>query len=174
METITVEIRSALFEILVNAVYNFTLNKRMIYMKIIQNFYKAIYFITGIVSFVIGLWFLTARQFFYYHAQATGMKWEQIDGKLQLIILALMKVGGTGYIALSLFLMIFTITGDFEKKRAVKLSIPGIALFFYCGIFGITFYVHQLTNANTPWVLPLIEIAALVIAMILSFIKTKK
>ncbi len=143
-------------------------------MKLIQIFYKTIYFLTGIVSLVVGLWFLTAKQFFYYHAQATGLKWEQIDQKLQLIILALMKVGGVGYIALSLFLIIFTITGDFEKNRVLKISIPVITIFFYCGIFVITFYVYMLTKANTPWNLSLIEIIMLFIAMILSFIKIKK
>jgi hypothetical protein len=53
-----------------------------------------------IAAVAIGLKYLLAGSYTTYHAQVTGKPWEQIEPRLQMIILGMMRIIGAGFLSL--------------------------------------------------------------------------
>jgi hypothetical protein len=112
---------------------------------------KVIFLLVGLVTFGLGIKFLTSKSFFPYHSQAVKKEWSEIDPPLQILILALMRMIGLGTTSLSLLLVLFTLFGITNHPLAQSLFIPGIVFFYWVGVVIVTRWVHRSSGATTPW-----------------------
>ena len=123
-----------------------------------------IYLVLGIVNIVLGAMYFSSEQFMPYHSQAVGRSWQEVDPGTQILVLALMKVAGAGWINLG-FLTIILALGEFVKRSIVtRWALPTGTLIFYLGSLAATWGVYQETGASTPWLPSLAMIGVALLA----------
>jgi hypothetical protein len=127
-----------------------------------------IYFLTGLGLFASALKFIFAKSFFPYHEQAVGMPWEEIDPRLQYMILVLMKVIGVCLTAISLFILFATIQLYYKKEFYLSVMIISGITIVFSGLFIITYMVYRKTRAKTPWIAAIIWLLANMFTFILT------
>lgn len=128
-----------------------------------------LYSIVVFITAGAGLQFLTATQFFDYHAQASGQVWSSLNPDLQMLVLAGFKVTGVGFItvALNLFLMlVFSFTKHAANWSVV--AIPLVGLVFWSVVLSTTLTVYSATRAEAPWGISLFCVIALLVGLFIS------
>ncbi|NQV50801.1 MAG: hypothetical protein HQ507_09900 [Candidatus Marinimicrobia bacterium] len=128
----------------------------------------------SIVTFITagtGLKFITASEYFTYHAQASGMDWTQVNPGLQLLMLAGFKIVGAGFLTVA-FCLIFMIISPFSRhdQRWSYFAIPLSGLLLWSIIFITTLSVAFTTGANAPWGGSLFCIITLLLGFIVSLL----
>jgi len=103
-----------------------------------------------LIGIVFALLYLFRRKFMPYHADAVEKSWEDLDEKTRVLIIALMRVAGGGWmassIAIGMFMYLFILEGD-------RLSAPGmvvIGLAVSIPTLLATLIVKRRTKANPP------------------------
>jgi hypothetical protein len=128
-----------------------------------------LYSIVVLITAGAGLQFMTATQYFDYHAQASGLDWYSLNPDLQMLILAGFKVTGSGFltVALSLSLIIiFSFTKHAESWSDV--AIPLVGLVFWSVVLSTTLMVFSATGAAAPWGTSLFCVIALLVGLFIS------
>ena len=128
-----------------------------------------LYSIVVFITAGAGLQFMTATQFFDYHAQAAGVSWSSLNPDLQMLILAGKKVTGAGFLteALNLALMIlFSFTKHAKSWSGV--AIPLVGLVFWSVVLSTTLLVFSATGAAAPWGVSLFCVMSLLVGLFIS------
>ena len=128
---------------------------------VLQFLSSVCFMIVGISSIIMGIIYITKKEFAKYHKEATKKTWNEIDKNIQIIIIALMKLGGVG------FLIAGVATGGsciaiFSKNLLLLYTCSAISFVFWIGSTIITRQVKQKTGAKTPY-LPSLYNSVLVI-----------
>ena len=111
----------------------------------------AMYSIIGLIDIVLGVIYITAGQFLSYHSQAIGSSWQEVEFGTQVLILALMRVAGGGWLALG-FLTISFAVGTFRtNQRLARWALPTGTIIFWMASLAATWSVYRETGAQTPW-----------------------
>ena len=76
-----------------------------------------IYLVAGAVDILLGTTYFSSKQFMSYHAEAVGAPWQEMDGGVQTLILALMKLAGGGWFALGVVTIVLALAA--LKTRSV-------------------------------------------------------
>lgn len=133
-----------------------------------------IFILTALAGFLFAGMYLFRPEFMPYHEVAVGMPWTEVPPELQVLIIALMRVGGGGWLATSVGVSILLIWPFRYGKFWPNYGIPAIALSALIPTFIATLYVKQNSSANPPWLLAAILIVMLVISLLLSMIFKKR
>jgi hypothetical protein len=102
-------------------------------------------------SFFAGIRMLVSKTFLPFHRQAAGVPWSDIPEGIRLLILALMRVGGTGGILAGVLCFLILYPSFFGVNWSLTLILGGWSATYWFAIFLITYYVHRRTNADTPF-----------------------
>ena len=104
------------------------------------------YSFVALISIIFGLIYLCKNQFMPYHSEAVGLSWSNLDRNLQVLIIALMRAAGGGFLATGLAILLLLIipwrAGDIWSIYAI----PAIGL---CTSIG-TLYATLLVKTRTP------------------------
>ena len=126
-------------------------------------------YLLAVSGFIIfGFTYLLSPKCMSYHEVALGKKWEELDAKLQTLLLALMKAGSGGGLSISLAMIAMLVFPFRSGDRWSYYVIP------ICGLIvsGVTIYamllVRKKTNAKPPIILNASGIMLIVIGVILS------
>jgi hypothetical protein len=111
----------------------------------------ALYFLVGLISLVMAFKSLSSTRFLPFHEAASGKSWDTLDKPLQGVIVALLRVGGLGFLVVGLLLLIFPIVNIYLHDPFAAFAIPGAALVYCIGLFGANFSLYKQTGAETPW-----------------------
>ena len=112
------------------------------------------YGIVALISFVFGVIYLTRPQFMPYHSLALGKPWSEVEPNIQILILALMRVAGAGFVATAIAVTILLR----PFKAGEQWAIYGIFSICACTSLGssyATFLVQNKTPGNPPFKLSL-------------------
>ncbi len=112
---------------------------------------SVIYGATAVVSLVLGSIYVFRSQFMSYHAEALSTNWEQLDGAIQTLLLALMDVAGAGWLALGTGLLVLIFLPFRNNRKWAGYLIPLLILVFYIPTLLATLSVLNHTPANPPW-----------------------
>ncbi len=143
-------------------------------MKLLKN---AIILCDGLVA-LLGLAFAFAYlfrpEFMSYHSVAVHEIWADVDPGYQILIIALMRVSGGGFLAISV--AIIMLLYQFHKQDKVW---PVTAIFFIGQSILIptlyaTLLVKNHTGANPPWIAAAAAIGLLLIGWILALIRKNR
>ena len=85
-----------------------------------------------------------------YHAEALGLSWSELEAKIQVLILALMRAAGGGFLATGLTIFILLIIPFRSGERWAAYAIPAIALCLSGGTLLATLLVKTKTPGNPP------------------------
>ena len=111
----------------------------------------AIYLVIGTIDIMLGVRYFSSNEFMSYHSQAVGATWQELELGAQTLILALMKIAGTGWFVLGFFTIILALAAFKTGSIVARWTLPIGTLIFYLGSFSATWGVYQETGAPTPW-----------------------
>lgn len=111
----------------------------------------ALYFLVGLISLVMAFKSLSSTRFLPFHEAASGKSWDTLDKPLQGVVVALLRVGGLGFLVVGLLLLIFPIVNIYLQDRFTMLAVPAITLIYCCGLFWANYHLYKQTGASTPW-----------------------
>ncbi len=129
-----------------------------------------LYALVGIISLIMAIKSLYSTKFLPFHEKAANKQWEEIDNQLRRVILALLRLGGLGFLNVSILLMVFPIINHFYPNNFYKYSIPFVALIFCTGLFLINYSLFKKTKAPTPWKGSLYAMLAIIVGIIITII----
>ncbi len=109
------------------------------------------YLLATFLLLLFSIIYLFRSEFMPYHAIAVGQNWSEIDSAFQILILALMKVTGGGWLASAVAIGILLFKPFREGKRWSYWAIPTIGLIASLSSLYVTIYVAQNTPASPPW-----------------------
>lgn len=127
------------------------------------------YLIAVIFAIIIGFMYLLRRKCFNYHEWVLGGKWEELDDKLQALILAFMKGVGGAIIGVALAMIAIIVFAFHSGQIWSYYTIPVVCLFLYGVWLYLMIYLRKKTNAKTPILVPAVGIALIVAGFVLSF-----
>jgi hypothetical protein len=104
------------------------------------------YTIVALIFLLFAGIYLIRNQFMPYHSQAIGLSWIQLDSNLQVLILALMKVAGSGFLVTGLTLLILLMI---PGRAGETWSIYAIPTLSFCMCLG-SVYATWLVKTQTP------------------------
>jgi hypothetical protein len=118
--------------------------------------------------------YLFRPEFMSYHAVAVHETWADVDPGFQILIIALMRVSGGGFLAISV--AITMLLYQFHKQDKVW---PVTAIFFIGQSILIptlyaTLLVKNHTGANPPWIAAAAAIGLLLAGWILALIRKNR
>ena len=121
------------------------------------------YSFVALVLILFGLIYLLKNQFMPYHSEALGLSWSELEPQKQILILALMRAAGGGFLATGLAMLILLIIPWRAGYTWSIYAIPAISL---CNCLG-TLYATLLVKTRTPGTPPVrLSLLALVLTMI--------
>lgn len=108
------------------------------------------YFLVGTVFMIFGIVFMTRSEFMPYHSKVIGKDWNDLEPNLQLLLLGLMRIAGSGFllIGISNFILLFI---PFRAHETWALfTIPIIGGIFLSTLLYVTTKVKRNTPASPP------------------------
>ncbi|MGK7949110.1 MAG: hypothetical protein AB4368_09980 [Xenococcaceae cyanobacterium] len=128
------------------------------------------YSFVAVVSIVFGLIYLIKNQFMPYHSEALGLSWSDLKPNFQVLILALMRAVGGGFLATGLTMLILLIIPYRAGEIWSIYAIPAISLCTSSGTLYATWLVKTRTPGNPPLGLSLLALGLTIIGFIFSLI----
>lgn len=113
-----------------------------------------------LIGIIFALLYLFRRKFMPYHADAVEKSWNDLDEKQRVLIIALMRVAGGGWmassVAIGILMYLFILEGD--QMSSLGMAVTGLAVCIPTLL--ATLIVKRRTKANPP-------VFAVVIAIVL-------
>ncbi|MEN8225787.1 MAG: hypothetical protein ABFS05_10555 [Bacteroidota bacterium] len=138
--------------------------------KTVKIFCAIIYSITALAGFVFAAIYIFRPEFMPYHAVAVGKEWAEMSSENQVLILALMRVGGGGWLATSVGILLLLLIPFRTNKFWPYLGIPAIGLSALIPTFSATLFVKLNSPATPPYLVAAILIVLLLITIVMSLI----
>jgi hypothetical protein len=120
------------------------------------------YAISGVISLVLGTIYVTASQFLPYHRDAIGADWNALDTGTQAVLRALVHVGGAGWLACGIALLVLAWIPVRRGERWALWATPVIGLAFWVPNVWATVEVTVRSAATAPWYGSVVAVGLLV------------
>jgi hypothetical protein len=121
-------------------------------MRRLKHLALAGYACVALIMLVMASNFLTATEFFPYHAAASGLEWKTLEPGLQTVILAVFRVCGAGWLTGSVALIVLMVFPFGRRDEGWSyVAIPVLSLLFWAITFSTTMQVAMTTPATPPW-----------------------
>jgi hypothetical protein len=92
-----------------------------------------------------------AGSFLPFHEKAANKPWNEIEEPLKNVILSLLRLGGLGFLIISILLIVCTGINFFVQSDIYKYAIPIVALIYCTGLSVNNYVLFKNTKTNTPW-----------------------
>jgi len=124
----------------------------------------------ALLSILFGLVYLTRNQFMPYHAEALGLSWSELAEKMQVLVLALMRAAGGGFLATGLAISLLLVFPFRVGDTWSIYTIPGISLCTSIGTLYATLLVKTKTPGTPPVAISFLALALTMIGFVFSII----
>jgi hypothetical protein len=93
--------------------------------------------------------YLKRSDFLPYHGVAIARSWDMVDSRMQLLIMALIKVAGWAWLAVACagFMLLYLL---FSRSTAIALLVIVFCLIAVTPPIVVAIHVHRKTDAPTP------------------------
>jgi hypothetical protein len=115
-----------------------------------------------------GLWYISWPQIMPYHLQVINRSWTDLDPRLQMMFLDLLKLAGFGMLGIGLAIGILTLIPARRGQKWAHRAIPVIGLFYWAPVTYLAYSLHHATGASTPWQPAVINVLFLLTAYFLA------
>jgi len=110
-----------------------------------------LYGVTGVISIVLGAYYILRGSFMPYHAEAIGTEWSALTSEMQTLFLALLDVAGAGWAVSGLLVVVLVLVPFRQGKTWARWTIPVALVLLYVPILLATLSVTHETPATPPW-----------------------
>jgi len=142
--------------------------------KAIKIICTIIFWMTTIAGFIFAAMYLFRPEFMPYHEVAIGKPWNEMGEEYRVLIIALMRVSGGGWLATSVGMLLLLLIPHRKGRYWSYIGIPTIGLAALVPTFLATIIVKTHSSAIPPYILAAVLIGLLVITIILSLLFKKK
>ena len=132
------------------------------------------YLLGLLLLIILALMYLLRSEFMPYHAAAVGQSWVEVDPAFQILISALMKVTGGGWLATAFATGILLFIPFRKGMRWAYWAIPVIGLSTSLTSLYATIYVARNTPASPPWMAAALGTILLVVGFVFSVMPEAK
>jgi hypothetical protein len=115
-----------------------------------------------------GVMYLLCNEFMPYHAVAVGMPWPEVPVPFKILIIALMKVAGGGWVTVAVAVFVLLLVPFRQGARWAYWAIPSLGLLHYADVCIAMAHVMTNTPATPPWGFTIAGIILLLIGAALS------
>jgi hypothetical protein len=129
-----------------------------------------IYFVAGIICFVMAFKSMLAKKFLPFQEEASGTKWEKLKEPLRHTMLTMLRISGLGFLIVGLCLTVFPPVNYFVYDGFIRLAVPALSSMFCLGLFWFNYDLYKKTGASTPWKNSLIAMFVIMAGMAISFL----
>lgn len=129
------------------------------------------YLVVAAIGLLFAFLYLFRPEFMPYHADAVGTDWNGVEARYQVLIIALMRVSGGGWLATTASLLFLTLVPFRKDKYWSNVAILIVGLAGMLPTLYATLYVRSHSPANPPWLLTCILIAVLLLGFIISTVR---
>ncbi len=143
-------------------------------MKALKTIAFICYLIVGLMGLLFAFFYLTRQEFMPYHSDAVGMRWEDVSPHVQVLIIALMRVSGGGWLATSIGIFFMLVARRKYETMFFRFALLLIALSALIPTLIATLYVKNHSPANPPWIAAAIGIALISTGLLLDWIAFQK
>jgi hypothetical protein len=123
---------------------------------------------------VWGVRFLFRSDFMPYHAVAVGMPWSEVPGPFRILIMALLKLAGGGWLTLAVAEFVLLLIPFRQGARWALWAVPSLGLLHFAGVCNAMAHVTLNTPAMPPWGATVASIALILIGAVLSIPREAK
>ncbi len=124
--------------------------------------------LVALLGFAFALIYIFRPEFMHYHSIAVNEAWADVDPQFQILILALMKVSGGGWLGVSIAITVLLYRFYRFEKRWFIVAIFLIGQSILIPTLYATLLVKHHSNANPPWIAALGAIILLTAGLILA------
>jgi hypothetical protein len=117
---------------------------------------------------VFGVMFLLRSDFMPYHAVAVGMPWSDVPGPFQVLLLALLKLAGGGWLAVAAAEFVLLLVPFRQGARRALWAVPSLGLLHFAGVCNAMAHVSLNTPATPPWGATLASMALMIVGAALT------
>jgi hypothetical protein len=120
------------------------------------------YSVAALLALAVGVRYLLRREFMPYHATAAGAAWSDLAPGLRVLILALIRGVGGGFLALGIALSVLLLGPFRDGDRWAQWAIPVIGFSAALPTLLGVHLIRTRTPARPPWVLAALSVGALI------------
>jgi hypothetical protein len=124
--------------------------------------------LVSIALIAFSLRYLLSSQIMPYHLQVIGRSWNDLDPRLQMMLLGLLGLGGIGQLSTGITLGILTLIPFRRGQKWAYWAIPIIGFIYGTPIAYGAYALHHSTQAATPWKEVVIILLVLLVAYLLT------
>jgi hypothetical protein len=135
---------------------------------IVQVISTSLLLAVAIVSLAMAFEGLAASRFLPFHANASGLKWESLDTRVQMVIMSLIRINGFAFLIVSLLIVMGIGATYWLGNDVLQIASSVAALAFSLGLWLSNYRLERGTGARTPWRGSIIAASALGIALVLA------
>lgn len=126
------------------------------------------YLIIAISALVMGLVYTFSPEIRPYHQRVIGMRWEDLDPNLKMLLLALLRGAGVGGLITGLSIGILLFIPFRRGETWSRWAITALGLVSLTPALYYTLSLKFSTGASTPWIPALFLIVFLILGFLLS------
>jgi hypothetical protein len=130
-----------------------------------------LYACVAVISVVMALKALGAREFLPFQAVAAGKAWDEIGAGTQAVVTSLLRLSGLGFLVVGAQLGVVAVAGILHCDLVVTVALPLLSLGFCLGLCLVNLRLHRETGAKTPWRGSLYAAIAVAIGLALSVMR---
>jgi hypothetical protein len=105
----------------------------------------------SVAAIAFGLRSLFSPQLMPHHLQVIGRSWNELDSRLQMMFLGLLRLGGLGQLSTGITLGLLTLIPFRHGQRWAYWAIPLIGVGYAAPAAYNAYALHHATQAETPW-----------------------
>lgn len=111
----------------------------------------AAYCVNGAVALVFGAIYVASSRFLPYHEDAIGREWETLDADTQVLLRALVHLGGGGWLVAGATFVVVALIPLRRGEPWAAVFLPIAGLLFWIPNLWATLEVTLETEATAPW-----------------------
>jgi hypothetical protein len=120
-------------------------------MPLLQKISFALYSLAAVLGLVFALMYLLRSRFMSYHSAAVGLTWDEVDERFRILIIALLRVAGGGYLTASTATIFLLLIPFRHGELWANWALLAIGLASMVPSLAATLLVKFKTPASPPW-----------------------
>lgn len=137
-------------------------------MKFREKLATFLYGLVALTNLVMGGLYLSRQHFMPYHSRAVGVGWDQLLAGERELILALMRLGGAGFLAVGVAIAVLLMFPFRRGEPWARWALPAVGLLFWALVFVVTVLISVNSPAAAPWPWSGLTVIVLIVAAALS------
>jgi hypothetical protein len=113
--------------------------------------YELAFFLVGLVCLVMAVSNLAAKKYLPFHEQAASTPWTEIEERLRMVILALLRLSGLGFLVVALLLLSYPAVDQLSPSAVHRFGVPGLASLYCLGLALVNRALTRSSGTPTPW-----------------------